>query len=156
MTREGPKDANDGDLDQEVILADEATQVRLGIDASRSLRRLYRLTAGFALVGVSWETTTAGWGSGLGFLLGSLGSFGNLWLFNWLSRAIAPSERPHKPWTASLFIGRYAGLWLIGYATVKALNVSPLPVLLGLLASTAAVLVSAIIDAVGSWNAHKL
>lgn len=116
------------------------------VELQRSLRRLYRLTAVFTAAGFAWYAAHSDTRDALGFLIGAVGSFGNLWVFNWLSRSIAPGDRKHKPWTAGLFIGRYAGLWLVGYGTVKLLGVGPLPVLLGLLASTAAVLVSSLVD----------
>ena len=116
----------------------------------QSVHRLYLMTAAFTLCGAVFVWTKIGGRSAVGFLLGALGSFANLWLFHWLSRAIAPGDRQQKPWGAGLFIGRYLGLWLVGYTTVKALDVSPLPVLLGLLASTAAVLASSIAELVRS------
>ena len=118
-----------------------------------SLLRLYLLTAAFATIGFVWYLTHSDLRDSFGFLIGAVGSFGNLWLFNWLSRTIAPTEgRParQKPWAASLFVGRYAGLWVVGYGTVKLLGVGPLPVLLGLLASTAAVLASSVVDVIRS------
>jgi len=110
------------------------------------LRRLYALTALFTLLGFVSYFHAAGGREALGFLCGALGSFGNLWLFGWLARSIAPGERQQKPWQSSLFIGRYLGLFLVGYATVKALDVTPLAVLFGLLASTAAALTASILD----------
>ena len=115
-------------------------------ELAHSLRRLYALTAAFALIGFVSYFSAHGPRDAFAFLLGAVGSFGNLWLFNWLSRSIAPGEHRRNPWHASLFVGRYLGLFLVGYATVKALNVSPLPVLFGLLASTAAVLASSLVD----------
>jgi hypothetical protein len=124
-------------------------------DLSFSIQRFYVLTAVFAAVGFVACLARFGARPAFGFLLGAAGSFGNLWLFNWLSRSLAPGDRQRKPWTASLFVGRYLGLWLVGYATVKTLDVSPLPVLLGLLASTAAVLASSIVDLVRSLIGNK-
>lgn len=127
-------------------------------DLHISLRRLYLLTALFAGVGFVWYLARADLRAAFGFLLGAAGSFGNLWLFNWLSRTIAPEDgRParQKPWAASLFVGRYAGLWLVGYGTVKLLGVGPLPVLMGLLASTAAVLASSVADVIRSFARNR-
>jgi hypothetical protein len=115
-----------------------------------SVRRLYLLTGAFAILGFVSQFAVAGPRNAFGFLMGALGSFGNLWLFDWLSRSIAPGERQQKPWQASLFIGRYIVLIAVGYATVKALDVGPLAVLLGLLASSAAALISSIFDLVYS------
>jgi ATP synthase I chain len=125
------------------------------IDQELSIRRLYLFTALFGFTGFVLYMMRLGVRPALGFLLGAAGSLGNLWLFNWLSRSIAPGERQQKPWTASLFVGRYLGLGLAGYATVKLLDVNPVPVLLGLLASTAAVLASSIFDLVRSFTGNK-
>ena len=125
-------------------------------ELAQSLRRMYRLTALFGAVGFVWCFGARGPREAFGFLVGVLGSFGNLWVFNWLSRSIAPGERQKKPWEAGLFIGRYAGLFLVGYATVKALDVSPLAVLLGLLASTAAILASSIADLIRGLRGNRL
>jgi hypothetical protein len=118
----------------------------------RSMRRLYILTGVFTLAGFIWYLAEHGAREAFGFLIGAVGSFGNLWLFNWLSGSIAPGERTQKPWQTSLFIGRYFGLFLVGYATVKALDVSPLAVLLGLLASTAAALAASVIELIQNFR----
>lgn len=114
------------------------------------VRRLYLLTGILSAGGFIAEFIWAGGRNGLGFLIGAAGSFGNLWTFDLLAGAIAPGERTQKPWGAGLFVGRYIILIAAGYATVKTLNVSPLAVLLGLLASTAAALASAVFDLVES------
>ncbi len=116
-------------------------------DLSNRLRFLYWLTAAFGLIGFVSYFALRDAREAVGFLIGALGSFGNLWLFVWLSRVIAgskPSEK--KPQRGALFIGRYLVLALIGYATVNALGVTPLAVVLGLLASTAAVLTSSLFE----------
>lgn len=119
-------------------------------ELSRYLRRLYRIMTVFAVIGCVWYLRVQGSLPALGFLLGVLGSFGNLWLFNWLSRAMGPDEGARKPWQAGTFIGRYLILFSIGYVIVKGLGVSPLPVVFGLFASTAAVLISAVLEIVQS------
>ena len=124
-------------------------------ESGASLRRMFMLTAAFGLIGFAWYFGRHGAREALGFLVGALGSFGNLWLFSWLARSIAPGERQQKPWQSSLFIGRYLGLFLVGYATVNALDVSALAVLLGLLASTAAALVSAILDLIRGLRSNR-
>jgi hypothetical protein len=111
-----------------------------------SLRRVYWLIAFFALLGFVWYLAITGIRDALGFALGAAGSFGNFWLFDRLSHRIAPGPGRAKPWEAGAFIARYVVLLGIGYAIVKALNVSPLAVILGLLASTAAVLASLVIE----------
>ena len=75
---------------------------------------------------------------------------GNFWLFNWLSRAIAPGDVTRKPWQAGAFIGRYFILFGIGYVIVGALGINPLPVVFGLFVSTAAVLTSSVTEIVHS------
>lgn len=115
-------------------------------DANQGVRRLYWLTAAFGLIGFVSYFCVLGPRSGFGFLLGAAGSFANLWLFEWLSGAIAPGDAPRRPWHASAFAGRYLILFTFGYVIVKALNVNVLAVVLGLLASTAAVLISSIIE----------
>ncbi len=119
------------------------------------MKRLYGLTALFGLIGFVWYFALHGPREALGFLCGALGSFGNLWLFSWLALSISPGERQQKPWQSSLFIGRYLGLFLVGYATVNALDVTPLAVLLGLLASTAAALASSIFDLVQGLRGNQ-
>ena len=119
-------------------------------DADRSVRRLYWLTASFGIIGSVSYFWVLGPRSAFGFLLGAAGSFGNLWLFEWLARSIAPIDAPRQSWKATAFVGRYLLLFTFGYVIVKALDVNPLAVALGLLASTAAVLLSSIIEIVES------
>lgn len=111
-----------------------------------SIRRLYLLTDAF---GVAGFLVLALWPSqGLkvasAFLLGAVASHGNLYLFHYLTRAISPGGGEKKPWEARAFISRYLLLFAGGYVIVKTLSVNPLAVVLGLLASTAAVVVSSI------------
>lgn len=122
-----------------------------------SLRRLYIVTALFAAAGTVVYAARGEAVHALAFLIGAAGAFGNLWLFNWLSRSIAPAKAggQRRPWGAGLFIGRYVGFLLVLYATVKLLNVSPLPVLFGLLASTAAVLTISVIDILKGFGGKR-
>src|ERR1700756_4056968 len=113
-----------------------------------SVGRLYFLTLAFGVIGFVLYWVLVGFISGLAFLLGALGSFGNLWLFHWLARAMEPGERSRKPWQAGAFVGRYLILFTLGYVIVKALGVNPLPVVFGLFASTAAVIFSSVADLV--------
>jgi hypothetical protein len=123
-----------------------------------TVRRLYWLTGLVGVIGFVWYFWLQGAAPATGFLLGAASSFGNLWLFDWLSRAIAPGTASRKPWRAGAFITRYLLLFAAGYVIVNALDVSPLPVILGLFASTAAVLTSSILELVssllGSRSAH--
>ncbi len=82
----------------------------------------------------------------MAFAVGALCSFGNLWVFDRISKQLAPGENSRKPLQAGAYFIRYILLLGIGYAIVKALRVSPLAVILGLLASTAAVLVASVIE----------
>jgi len=106
----------------------------------------YRLTILFGILGAAAFGWLKGPQEGLAFALGALGSFGNLWLFDRLSVGIAPGEGSKKPWEAGAFVGRYIILFAAGYVIVKGLGVNPLPVVLGLFASTAAVLTSSIVE----------
>lgn len=111
-------------------------------DLHRSLRRLYWLTGLFGVIGFVTYFWIEGPQPALSFALGVGGSYGNLRLFVWLTRAIAPGDHSRKGWKAGLFVMRYGVLLLLGYVIFKALSVNGLAVILGLLASTAAVLAS--------------
>jgi hypothetical protein len=111
-----------------------------------NMPRLYWLASSFGILGFVWFLLLPDPASAFGFLIGAAGSSGNLWLFDWLSRTIAPGERTQKPWTASLFVGRYLVLWFTGYVIVKLLSVQPFAIVLGLLTSTAAVLASLLLE----------
>ena len=108
----------------------------------------YKLTLVFGILGAAIYWYVGGLRSAAGFFLGAACSLGNLWLFDWLSRSIAPGAASRKPWQAGAFVTRYILLLGIGYAIVKALDVSPLAVMMGLFSSAAAVLTSAIIELV--------
>lgn len=124
-------------------------------ELNRVLRRVRWLTAVFGLIGFVSYFCLDGPRSAFGFLLGALGSFGNFLLFEWLSQAIAPGDAPRSPWKAGAFIGRYLLLFTIGYVIVKGLGVNPLAVVLGLLASTAAVLLSSTVEIIQGFSRSK-
>jgi ATP synthase I chain len=124
-------------------------------DLTQSLRRLYWLTASFGMMGFVSYFWLQGPRPAFGFLLGALSSFGNLWLFVWLSRAISPTGAPRRPWKAGAFVARYVILVTIGYVIVNALNVNVLAVILGLFSSTAAVLLSSTIEIVQGFSGSK-
>jgi hypothetical protein len=115
-------------------------------DAALSVRRLYWLTTTFGVLGFFCYAALQGPRPAFAFLLGSLGSAGNLWLFERMTRGIAPGDSSKKPATAGAFAIRYVLLFSLGYVIVKSLGVNPLAVILGLLASTAAVLASSIFE----------
>lgn len=115
-------------------------------DLEQSLRRLYWLTGLFGLLGFVSYFGLQGPRAAFAFSLGAGSSFGNLWLFDRLSRAIAPGGSTRKPWQAAAYTARYLVLFSAGYVIVNALGVNPLAVVLGLLASTAAVLALSILE----------
>lgn len=120
-----------------------------------TVQRLYFLTVAFGVIGFVLYWALVGFVPALAYLLGAVGSFGNLWLFNWLARSLtatdpASGETPRKPWQAGAFVGRYIILFTLGYVIVKGLGVNPLPVVFGLFASTAAVLFSSAVEIVQS------
>ncbi len=110
------------------------------------IRRIYILTAAFAIAGFIAFWTRHGFKTALAFLLGSAVSCGNLYLFDHLATVISPNQGARKPWATRAFISRYLLMFAGGYVIVKGLGVSPLAVLLGLLASTAAVVSSIVVD----------
>lgn len=120
-------------------------------DPTQPIRRLYLLTGAFGLLGTAFCLARFGPREALAFLMGALASLGNLWVYDYMSRSIAPGEEPKKPWQAGAFITRYLLLVAGGYALVKALHVNPLTVILGLLASTAAALASSIFELLQSF-----
>jgi hypothetical protein len=118
-------------------------------EAAFFVRRVYWLNLGFGVLGCVIYFGLQGWRSAAGFALGALGSFGNLWLYEKLTRSIEPppsGEPPKKPWQAGAFFIRYMVMIAVAYAIVKALDVSALAVILGLLTSTAAVVTSTIVE----------
>jgi hypothetical protein len=117
-----------------------------------SIRKIYLLTGIFGLIGFVCYLWYEGVRSAAAFELGAAASLGNLWLFDWVSGSIAPDAASRKPWQAAAYFARYAILLAIGYGIVKALNVSPLAVVLGLLTNAAAVLASLIVELI----AHAL
>lgn len=124
-------------------------------DLNQSLRRLYWLTASFGMIGFVSYFWAQGPRSAFGFLLGAVSSFGNLYLFVWLSRAISPGATARRPWKAGAFVGRYVVLVTLGYVIVNALSVNALAVILGLFSSTAAVLLSSTIEIVQGFSGSK-
>ncbi|MFL6449909.1 MAG: ATP synthase subunit I [Bryobacteraceae bacterium] len=122
---------------------------------SITVARLYRLTAIIGLAGTVLYFAYGGFRPALAFALGSATSLLNLWLFNRLATGIAPTESSKKPWQAGAFAGRYLVFFAAGYVIVKALDVSPLPVVFGLFASTAAVLLSSVLELFGSFSGRN-
>jgi hypothetical protein len=110
------------------------------LDGNFSIRKIYLLTGVFGVIGFVCYLWIEGVRSAAAFELGAVASLGNLWLFEWLSGSIAPEAASRKPWQAGAYLARYGILLAIGYGIVKALNVSPLAVVLGLLTNAAAVL----------------
>jgi hypothetical protein len=121
-------------------------------DLLRSLWRLCWLAGLYVFGGCVYSFYAAQFQGLLGFAFGALASFVNLWLFIWLTRAISPSGSSRRRWPTSLYISRLLILFFTGYGIVKLLGVSPLSIVLGLLASTFAVLVSIIIELIQSFS----
>ena len=118
-------------------------------EADLLVRRTYWIALGFGILGFVAYFALEGWRPATAFALGALASVGNLWLFERLTHTIAPlpdGEERKNPWQAGIFIIRYFLLFTFGYATVKALGVNVLAVILGLLTNTAAVFTSTILD----------
>jgi hypothetical protein len=111
-----------------------------------TVRLLYQLTAILGAVGFVSYLLVQGLGPALGFAFGAACSAGNLWLFDWLTRTLAPGESKRKPWKPAIFVLRYFVLLASGYAIVKLLGVNALTVIWGLLTSTAAVLLALIAE----------
>lgn len=111
-----------------------------------SIRLLYRITLILGIAGFVSYFVMQGPAAALGFAVGAAGSLGNLWLFDWFSRALGPGETPRKPWKPGLFILRYFILLASGYAIVKLLGVNALTIIWGLLTSTAAVLLVLLLE----------
>ena len=111
-------------------------------DLQAWLRHVYWLTGLIGAIGFISYLWMGHAQAAFSFALGAAGSFGNLWLFVWLTGAIAPGDRARKPWKAGLFLMRFGVLLLFGYVIVKSLSVNGLGVILGLLVSTVAVLAS--------------
>ena len=127
-------------------------------EANVFVKRIYWLALAFGSLGFVAYFAYEGWRSAAGFALGALGSFGNLWLYERLTRSIEPApagEPPKKPWQAAVFITRYLVMILVAYAIVKTLGVNALAVILGLLTSTAAVLASTIFELLQSYFVNR-
>jgi ATP synthase I chain len=119
---------------------------------SITIAQLYRLTILVGLAGTALYLAFGGIRPALAFALGAATSFLNLWLFNRLASGIGPGEGSKKPWQAGAFAARYLIFFAAGYVIVRALDVSPLPVVFGLFASTAAVLLSSVLELFGSFS----
>lgn len=122
---------------------------------SVTVAQLYRLTLLVGLAGTVVYSFYGGFRPAFAFALGSAISLLNLWLFDRLARGMAPAEGSKKPWQAGAFAARYLIFFAAGYVIVKALDVSPLPVVFGLFASTAAVLLSSVLELFGSFSGRN-
>jgi hypothetical protein len=120
-----------------------------------SIRFLYWLTGSLGMIGFVSYFALEGLRSAFGFGAGAAISFGNLWLFNWLSGALAPANAPRRNWQAGLFVARYLILFTFGYVIVKGLDVNPLALVLGLLTSTAAVIISITLELLESLLGNR-
>ncbi|HEX4167780.1 MAG TPA: ATP synthase subunit I [Bryobacteraceae bacterium] len=116
--------------------------------ARPTIQFIYKLTGVFGLIGFVLFFWIGGIRDALAFALGVLCSFGNLWMLHRITGAIVPGPEARKPLRAGSYFIRFAFLLAIGYGIVKLLNVSPIAVISGLLAGTAATLASVIIELV--------
>ena len=120
-----------------------------------SVTQLYVLTLLFGVAGTLGYLLARGIRFAAAFAVGAGTSLLNLWVFNRLAAGLAPGEASKKPWQAGAYIGRYLLFFAVGYVIVKALDVSPLPVVFGLFASTAAVLLSSVLELIGSFSGRR-
>lgn len=113
------------------------------------MRQLYLLSMALVVAGSGLLFGFRGWRPAVAFLVGGLLSFGNLWLFERMSRGIAPEEgKAPQARSTTLFVLRYVALLALVYATVNALGLDPVPMFAGLFASTAAVLIVSVLEIV--------
>ncbi len=70
-----------------------------------TIQRLYVFTLAFGVIGFVLYWALVGFLPAIAFFLGTLGSLGSLWLFNWLAHSISPGEQTRKPWQAGTFVG---------------------------------------------------
>jgi ATP synthase I chain len=125
------------------------------IDYAKATRRVFWLTAIVGLAGalLSWRLSTGN--AGVSFGLGALGSLLNLWVWHALAARLAGRQGRESNVAAVLFAIRLLGLFVFGYVIVGVLNLQPLPAILGLLTSSAAVMAEMIIELASSWRMSR-
>ena len=133
------------------------SQIPSGQDMNYALstRRLYWLTFLISFIGSVLGGTLWGRQVGGGFAFGSLASFVNLWIWESIALAAGGTQNRRTTAAAFFFVGRFLALFAFGYVIVKALNIQPLAAILGLLTSSAAVIVEIFIELAGSWRLFR-
>lgn len=110
-------------------------------------RRLVgRITILIGIIGVAGAVTFGimkGFRFGGGFLLGSAISFVSFWRWKRVVDALAPGAKRRSAW---VWLLRFAMLAAVAYVIVKYLEVTPVAVFLGLLATIAATIIAALLE----------
>ena len=109
----------------------------------RITRRITILIVVIGVVGTIAFTATKGPHFGAGFLLGAALSWVSFWRWKKVVDALAPGEKRRSAW---VWLLRFAALAGVAYVIVNYLAVTPVAVFLGLLATAAAAIVSAIFE----------
>lgn len=99
--------------------------------------------AAIGALGTLAITLRQGWKSGVGFLLGAGLSYLSFWRWQRLVETLGKASTARS---FGLMAARFLALAAAAYGIVKYLEVNPLAVLLGLLVSAAAVIVSLIVE----------
>lgn len=109
---------------------------------ARTVRRTTRLIAGIGAATAVALGISQGWQFGAAFLLGSGLSYLSFWRWKKLTESIGTSG----PSNVTQMLLRFVLLIGAAYVIIKALGLSPAPVLLGLLVPGAALTVSLVIE----------
>jgi hypothetical protein len=109
----------------------------------RIIRRITILIAVIGVAGTIVFTATKGLHFGAGFLLGAAVSWVSFWRWKKVVDALAPGAKRRSAW---VWLLRFAALAGVAYVIVNYLAVTPVAVFLGLLATAAAAIVSAIFE----------
>ncbi len=94
-----------------------------------------------------------GWRFGVGFLLGAGLSYVSFWRWRKVVEALDGAKQKQRG--AWIWLLRFAALAGLAYVIVKYLEVTPVAVFLGLLVSAAAVIFSAILELIDTWNTNS-
>jgi hypothetical protein len=125
------------------------------INYALSTRRLYWFTAVIAVIGSTWCWMRWNWPVSGGFLFGSLASFGNLWIWDSIAASLSGDSNRRTTTATAVFAGRFLALFAFGYVIVKSWHLQPLAAILGLLASSAAVVIEILIELAGYWRLSR-
>jgi len=108
-------------------------------DYDRALTRIKYLTLLVGLVGTAAIFFTRGGGAAAGFLAGAGISYVNFELLSGLAHVMGASTPKGRAWAVLIGL-RYAIIGLAVYVIVRILGITPVAVLVGLLAAFAAVI----------------